>query len=404
MAELLEDALKAGALGLSTNLLDHDGEDRPIPTLVADDAEFTALFEVLQRYPSATFQCIIDVALMRDNGDKQVERIGGLLKGRGIRVQFTGAAPTSSYQDYRIDHMKAIIAKLRGEGLDAWPAYGHTPLSAQVSIYRSLLFAQSNDYVWHEAVKAEGDEAKAAILRDPEWRVRARESWDTKIYPQSPMANPHLLMLTKLGSENGTGGPFGLTLKDYAEQLGVHTSDAAADWLLANGVNSAIRMAPMPMNDAEVAVQVQDPMSLGNVNDCGAHLQMLCGSGENVIFLTKFVRDKKLITLEQAINAMTGKIAEHFFLNEIGEIKPGKRADIVVFDLEEIQQRDMEKRYDVEDGKGGIMWRYTRPAAPMRLTMVNGVPIFRDGAYTGEKPGDYLEPLNTEAPLAVAAE
>jgi N-acyl-D-aspartate/D-glutamate deacylase len=218
------------------------------------------------------------------------------------------------------------------------------------------------------------------------------------------MANPHLLMLTKLGSENGTGGPFDLTLKDYAEQLGVHTSDAAADWLLANGVNSAIRMAPMPMNDAEVAVQVQDPKSLGNVNDCGAHLQMLCGSGENVIFLTKFVRDKKLITLEQAINAMTGKIAEHFFLNEIGEIKPGKRADIVVFDLEEIQQRDMEKRYDVEDGKGGIMWRYTRPAAPMRLTMVNGVPIFRDGAYTGEKPGDYLEPLKVDAPLAIAAE
>ena len=43
------------------------------------------------------------------------------------------------------------------------------------------------------------------------------------------------------------------------------------------------------------------------------------------------------------------------------------------------------------------MWRYTRPAAPMRLTMVNGTPIFRDGAYNGAKPGEYLEPA---APLA----
>ena len=42
---------------------------------------------------------------------------------------------------------------------------------------------------------------------------------------------------------------------------------------------------------------------------------------------------------------------------------------------------NMEKVYDVEDGKGGMMWRYTRPAAPMRLTMVNGVPIFRDGNW-----------------------
>jgi len=404
MAELLEDALKAGALGLSTNLLDHDGENRPIPTLVADDAEFSALFDVLQRYPAATFQCIIDVALMRDNGDKQVERIGGLLQGRGIRVQFTGAAPTSEYQNYRIDQMKALVADLRGKGLDVWPGYAHTPLSAQVSIYRSLLFAQSNDYVWHEAVVAEGDAAKEAILRDPDWRARARESWDTKVYPQSPVSNPHLLLLTQIGSENGTGGPFGITLKDYAEQLGVHRSDAAAEWLLRNGVNSAIRMAPMPMNDDAVAVQVRDPKSVGNVNDCGAHLQMLCGSGENVVFLTKFVRDKKMITIEEAIHTMTGKVAEHFYLPEIGTIEAGKRADIVVFDLDEIQQRDMEKIYDVEDGKGGIMWRYTRPAAPMRLTMVNGVPIFRDGAYTGAKPGVYLEPHNENQPAAIAAE
>ncbi len=397
MAELLEDALAAGALGLSTNLLDHDGENRPIPTLMADDAEFSALFDVLQRYPSATFQCIIDVALMRDNGDKQMERIAALLKGRGIRVQFTGAAPTSAYQNYRIDQMKQMVDQMRKDGLDVWPGYAHTPLSAQVSIYRSLLFAQSNDYVWHEAVLAEGDEAKAKILRDPEWRARARESWDTKIYPHSPMAQPHLLLLTKLGSENGTGGPFDITLKEYAEKLGVHTSDAAAEWLLANGVNSAIRMAPMPMNDEAVAVQIRDPLSVGNVNDCGAHLQMLCGSGENVIYLTKFVRDKKLVSLEEAIHTMTGKVAAHFNLSEIGEVKPGKRADLVVFNLDEIQQRDMEKRYDVDDGRGGVMWRYTRQAAPMRLTMVNGTPIFQNGAYNGAKPGEYMAP---SAPLA----
>jgi N-acyl-D-amino-acid deacylase len=397
MAELLDDALAAGALGLSTNLLDHDGENRPIPTLMADDAEFSALLDVLQRYPSATFQCIIDVALMRDNGDKQMERIAALLKGRGIRVQFTGAAPTSAYQNYRIDQMKQMVDQMRKDGLDVWPGYAHTPLSAQVSIYRSLLFAQSNDYVWHEAVLAEGDEAKAKILRDPEWRARARESWNTKIYPHSPMAQPHLLLLTKLGSENGTGGPFDITLKEYAEKLGVHTSDAAAEWLLANGVNSAIRMAPMPMNDEAVAVQIRDPLSVGNVNDCGAHLQMLCGSGENVIYLTKFVRDKKIVSLEEAIHTMTGKVAAHFNLPEIGEVKPGKRADLVVFNLDEIQQRDMEKRYDVDDGRGGVMWRYTRQAAPMRLTMVNGTPIFQNGAYTGAKPGEYMAP---SAPLA----
>ena len=64
----------------------------------------------------------------------------------------------------------------------------------------------------------------------------------------------------------------------------------------------------------------------------------------------------------------------------------------------------MEKAYDVDDGKGGIMWRYTRKAAPMRLTMVNGVPIFRDGAYTGAKPGVYLSPSAAQVEQKVAAE
>ncbi len=111
-----------------------------------------------------------------------------------------------------------------------------------------------------------------------------------------------------------------------------------------------------------------------------------------------------MISIEEAVHIMTGKVAEHFYLSDIGTIETGKRADIAVFDLDEIQQRDMEKCYDVEDGKGGIMWRYTRQAAPMRLTMVNGVPIFRDGAYTGAKPGVYLEPRNEIQPAAIAAE
>ena len=47
MAGMLDEALAAGALGLSTNLMDHDGEDRAVPSLQADDAEFRALFEVI---------------------------------------------------------------------------------------------------------------------------------------------------------------------------------------------------------------------------------------------------------------------------------------------------------------------------------------------------------------------
>ena len=56
------------------------------------------------------------------------------------------------------------------------------------------------------------------------------------------------------------------------------------------------------------------------------------------------------------------------------------------------------------DGKGGTIWRYTRKPAPMKLTLVNGEATSRDGAYTGAKPGDFLEPTDRIAPVAIAAE
>ena len=80
-----------------------------------------------------------------------------------------------------------------------------------------------------------------------------------------------------------------------------------------------------------------------------------------------------------------------------GEIKPGRRADIAIFNLDEIRYRSMEKRFDVPDGSGGKTWRFTRAPAPMRYTLVNGVVTFDGEKATGAMPGEYIAPT-AEAP------
>ena len=89
MASMLDDALANGALGLSTNLLDHDGENRPIPTLVADDDEFSALFDVLDRYPNSTFQCIIGKAYLCETCSVTISS----LRSARSRVPSTSSRP-----------------------------------------------------------------------------------------------------------------------------------------------------------------------------------------------------------------------------------------------------------------------------------------------------------------------
>ncbi len=399
MAELLDDALAAGALGLSDNLHDHDGSNRAVPSLMACDAEFTALFDVMSKYPHSCYQVIVDT-FMRMTGPANLERLEKLLKGRKIRVQIAGAIPTLDFQKAMLEPMQKSVASMRAAGIDVWPGFAHVSPTTVLSIIKSLIFAQSNDYVWHEVVTEDDLAKKAEMLADPAWRARARESWDTQAWPHSPLRNPQELLL--LDSENGTG-PLNMTLEAYAQSRGLHRSDAMAEWILANGIRSTVHMAPFPKDEALTIELMRDPQTVGNISDAGAHLQMLCGGGENALLLTQYVRDEKKLTIEEAVHVMTGKLAKHFFLSDRGVIAPGKRADLVVFNLDEIQRQPMEKAHDVPDGRGGTTWRFTRKPMPPRLTLVNGVPTFENGAYTGATPGQFLSPANDDM-AAIAAE
>jgi N-acyl-D-aspartate/D-glutamate deacylase len=401
MCELLDDALAAGAIGLSDNLHDHDGTNRPVPTLVASDEEFSALFDVMEKYPRSCYQVVVDT-FMRMTGPASLERLRKLLRGRTIKCQLAGAIPTLEFMKDCLPPMQASLQAMRDEGVDAWPGFAHVSPTNVLSIVKSLIFAQSNDYVWHEVVVAETHEEKRRLLADPEWRARARDSWDNHAYPQSPQNHPEDLSL--LDSENGVG-PVGITLKDYAEQTGLHRSDAMADWILKNGTQSTVHMAPFPKDEELTIALMHDPKSVGNVSDAGAHMQMLCGGGENALLLTKYVRDEGRMTLEHAVHVMTGKLAGHFNLHDRGVIAAGKRADIAIFNMEEIQRRDIRKAFDVLDGKGGTTWRFTRDPMPTRLTMVNGEITFENGAYTGSTPGKFLSPLPAnDAETVIAAE
>lgn len=387
IAALLDDALAAGALGLSSNLMDHDGEDRPVPSMLADDAEFTALFDVLERYPAATTQVVVD-SLMRFTAGESMERLARLTQGRSVRVQWAGVPTLQWQRDYGIQQpLLELHERFASEGRDFWTGYAHVPITVTASIRQSLLFAQSNEFVWHEVVTAETDEAKRALLADANWRERARHSWAHESLETSFFRDPAAMMLDN--SENGAD-PIS-TLGDYAEQLGLPHSDALAHWFLNNGLSSTVTMPPWLKDDDMVVRLTRDPKAVGNINDSGAHGQLFCGSGDCVLLYTDYVR-KGLLSIEEAVYCQTGKLADHFGFTDRGVLAEGKRADVTVFVLEELEHRDKYKVYDVPDGKGGTTWRWTRDPAPVRLTLVNGIPTFAEGEATGATPGELVSP------------
>jgi N-acyl-D-aspartate/D-glutamate deacylase len=388
MCAMLDEALAAGALGMSSNLLDHDGQDRPVPTMLATDEEWEALFDVLAKYPGATLQVIVDT-FMRKTAAESVERIDRLIGDRLIRAQVAGMAPTLTFQKDIEEKVGPLRRRLAAEKRDIRAGFAHVPPTSVISIKKSLIFAQSNDYVWHEVVLAETEDEKLRILQDEDWRARARVSWDEKVWRHSPFANPQSLLL--INSENGVG-PVDISLEQYANDRGLHPSDAMADWLILNSVHSTVHMAPFPQDEEMVVELIKDPWSVPNISDAGAHGQMLCGGGENIRLLTYYCREKGWITVEEAVHAQTGKLADFFGLHDLGKLQVGKRADITVFNMDEIERRPMKKAFDVPDENGGTTWRFTRDPAPVRVTMVNGEVTFAGGVATGAAPGQMLAP------------
>jgi N-acyl-D-aspartate/D-glutamate deacylase len=400
MCDLLDDALAAGAMGLSSNYLDYDKYERPLPSQQADDAEFAALFTVVARYPGATVQIILDY-FMRKTANASLERFGRIAKETGVRMQWVGM-PTLEYMADQLPRAEEMHAQFKAEGLDIFTSFNVISPTSVINFNRTLVFGQNGNPVWQDLVNTPGWEPKAALLADPAWRAKARESWDNQ-FAHSYLHDPSANLLRE--SESGYG-PTGVTLADYMEQTGItHASDAMAEWVLNNGQESTILKRSWEKDETVLNKLLVDTHSLANVTDAGAHGKLFCGAGYNVFLLTDYVRDRKVISIEQGVHMLTGRLSGFFGLNDRGVIEVGKVADITVFNLDEIEMRDEKKVWDVWDGTGGRTYRYTRDPAPMRLTLVAGVPTFDHGEFTGRYPGEFIGPeAGQGSDFAIAAE
>ena len=90
---------------------------------------------------------------------------------------------------------------------------------------------------WHEMINGPADDKLAQARRPRVARRPPGEAWDNPLPEQNSFRNEQLDIFILTDSENGTG-PVDISLKDLAEQRGVHPSDALADWVLANGIGS----------------------------------------------------------------------------------------------------------------------------------------------------------------------
>ena len=135
-----------------------------------------------------------------------------------------------------------------------------------------------------------------------------------------------------------------------------------------------------------------DPDVLVSSSDAGAHMQMLCASGDSTLLLTRHVRERGDFTLEEAVHELTGRQSEAFGFTGRGVLAGGNVADLVVFALDELHYDTDEFVHDLPRRRPPATGRRRLPGHLRRRRAVQ-----LDGKLTGELPGGSSAPPSDPA-------
>lgn len=365
MRQLVREAMRDGAVGLSTSL-----QYPPAPYAKTD--ELIALAREASRFGG------VYATHMRSESDDILPALDEAIRiGREARmpVEIWHLKVAGKRNFGRMPEVIAKINSARTEGVDiAADTYAYTAWFNSLS---AMVPPWAHD----------GGTAKLLQrLRDPAARRRIRRdmetagSWENNAWQE--ISNPEAILIGAV--QNPALLPLqGQTLGAIARQRKADPIDALLDLLVEDRAYTSV--AVFGMAEPDVTLALQQPWVSINNDSQGTAPDGILGQdhphprayGTFPRILRKYVREEKRLSLEDAIRKFTSLPAQRMRLSDRGVLKAGMWADIVVFDPDSVRDRaTFEKPNQLSEG--------------MRWVLVNGVPVIADGKATGALPGKIL--------------
>jgi N-acyl-D-aspartate/D-glutamate deacylase len=392
MQRLLHEGMDAGLCGFSIQRLgpdsvqaDYDGTPMVTDTMCDED-----------------ILCLAEVLAERDEGFIQITQAAGNIREDLAFLEKLAAvaqrpilhnAVAPARRDPEV-HRRPLrwVEKCRNQGL---------PIFAQTATVRSgfaFTLADWNLYdaspAWR-AVTVGTKEEKMAKMRDPELRealVREAEEADRRlqVIQAGVGGNPKGLIIQGVHNNDQLRKYEGRTVGDVAQEEGKHPIEVMLDLSLQGDLNVEF-LGPDKGSNADFMAEMMNssPYAIPGVSDGGAHTKFFTGGAFSTDFLRWLVRDEKKVTLEEAHYRLSALAAHAAGFRDRGVLREGAAADVVVYDMEEL---DIEPNWVgevVHDLPGGE-WRRVQRAKGYNHIIVNGVETFRDGECTGATPGKLL--------------
>jgi len=361
MRGLVRQAMEEGAIGIGSSLIYSPG-------FYAQTDELIELTKVAAEYGG------LYISHMRSEGNALLESVDELLRiarESGIRAEIYHLKAAGQSNWDKLGDVIERVEAARSEGLEI-----------TANMYNYTAGSTGLDAGMPPWVQEGGYNAWVERLQDPVIRDRVRQEMTT---PTNEWEN----LLLAAGAEGtllvGFKNPglreyIGQTLAEVAAERGTSVSDTAMDLVVEDG--SRVQVVYFLMSEENVARQISLPW-VSYCSDAGSYASegiFLNSSthprayGNFARLLGRYVRNERIISLEEAIRKLTSLPAGNLRIRDRGQLTAGYFADVVAFDPDKIQDHAT----------------YEDPhqyATGMVHVWVNGTQVLRDGEHTGATPG-----------------
>jgi len=365
MRALVKQEMEAGALGIGSSLI-------YAPAFYASTEELIELCKVAAQYEGKY------ISHIRSEGNRLVEAVDELLRiSRQAKIPaeiyHLKAAGKANWN--KIDAVLAKIEKARAEGL-----------AITADMYTYPAGATGLDAAMPPWVLDGGYEAAYKRLKDPATRkkiahaiITPSKDWEN-LYLAA--GSPDRVLLVEFKSE-ALKPLTGKTLAEVAKLRGKSVPDTIMDLVLED--RSRVGTVYFMMSEDNIKKQMRLPwVSFGSDAASMAPEPPFTKSsthprayGNFARLLGHYVRDEKVMSLEEAVHRLSGLPATNVSLAHRGFLREGMFADIVVFDPATIADR-------------ATFEQPHQYAVGVQQVFVNGVQVLKDGEHTGAKPGRAL--------------
>jgi N-acyl-D-aspartate/D-glutamate deacylase len=398
MKNILREGLKAGGFGFSAtfSMANRDYDGGYLPTHVAPREEFLEMASVMREFNRGSIEWTMGRALQNLGHDFLIE----LAKTSGRPVNWNAIV----YEPTRPDNWRKELAWAEKAYKEAvvLPVNICVPVEFEFTLETIGLF--DNLPAWNEATLGTLQERKAK-LADPARRPALRADMDRarSVLPgrndseagQIAMFRWNETFVDDVELEKNKDLK-GRSIAELAKQTGKHPVDAMLDLAVEEGLKTEFAMQGLINNDEEaVAEIIKHPLTLVGSSDGGAHTKFLTLGRYPTHFLAHWVRDKKVMSLEEAHWRLSAMVGWAIGIRDRGWLREGLPADIVVYDLDKLRVKEMETLHDLPDGD----WRRVQKPEGYRFVIVNGKVTFEDGVCTNALPGKLLRSYD-QAPAA----